>query len=149
MAADPPHALRVRVGEDLGTLADDLAAHLEAEHRDVLARDVLVVPTPGIGRWVARRLSQRLGAAIFGDGVFANTELLLWSGLLARVLEPLGIDASEWSLERMAMQALGALAAPLDDGVARLVPRDPGSRSYPVARRCADLFDQLFRWRPD
>lgn len=147
--ADPSaRALSVHVGEDLVALADDLAAHLAASHHDVLARDLIVVPTPGIGQWLGGRLSSRLGASMLGDGVFAGTELLLWSRFLARLLEPLGADGSCWTVGAMSLRSLGILTA-ADAEVRDLVPHEAGARLHPVARRCADLFDQLFRWRPD
>lgn len=144
----PRGRLGVHVGGDLAVLADHLGEHLASGHRDVLAREVLVVPTPGIGRWLSRRLSRRLGASGHDDGVFANVDVLLFGALLARVLGQ--GDADPWSIPSMTVRALALLS---DDsaspGLQRLVDRRPGALRLPVARACADLFDQLFRWRPD
>lgn len=140
--------LDIRVGSDLASLADHLAGHLGDAHRDVLARDVLVVPTPGIGRWTARRLSRRLGATGRDDGIFANVDVLLFGDLLDRVLST--PDDRPWSLPTMALRALALLADPAaPPSLAALLDERPGALRLPVARSCADLFDQLFRWRPD
>jgi exodeoxyribonuclease V gamma subunit len=142
--------LTVFVGESLDELAEHLAAHLGDRHRAALERDVVVVPTPGIGYWLEERLSRRLGASLLGDGICANVECLLWGGFLRRVLGVRDMDHDQWSVGAMTLAGLVLLTG--GSGIAepeRAVPERPGTPAFPVARSSADLFDQLFRWRPD
>lgn len=149
MAPPGKTSLRVVVGDDLETLADDLAEHLGSVHQAVLARDLIVVPTPGVGRWLDERLSHRLGASLLADGICANVDFLLWGGLLGRVLRRRRDEPDPWSVGSMTLTALGFLVDEAGQGAARLTPEAPGSLRFPVARATADLYDQLFRWRPD
>ncbi|HMK96017.1 MAG TPA: exodeoxyribonuclease V subunit gamma, partial [Acidimicrobiales bacterium] len=53
---------------------------------DPMAREVVAVPTRGVERWLAQRLSHRLGASpAGGDGVCANVEFPPPAALLAHV----------------------------------------------------------------
>jgi exodeoxyribonuclease V gamma subunit len=144
------HSLTVMVGESLDELAEHLAAHLGERHRTALESDVVVVPTPGIGYWLEERLSRRLGASLLGDGICANVECLLWGGFLRRVLGVRDSDHDEWSVGAMTLTGLALLVG--DAGATapvHAVSERPGTPAFPAARSSADLFDQLFRWRPD
>ena len=150
MAPPGTSGLSVRIGTDLEALSDDLAARLSTVSHTVLAREVIVVPTPGIGLWLEARLASRLGATELGDGISANLDLILLGDLLRRVTGRPRNSEDPWSIGRMTVSALAALTvAPPADPVASLRPSGPGARLFAVARSCADLFDQLFRWRPD
>jgi exodeoxyribonuclease V gamma subunit len=148
MAPRDGRGLTVRIGSDLGALSDDLAAQLATSSLSVLEPEVIVVPTPGIGKWLEARLSRRLGAGAAQDGVAANLEMLL-SGTLVR--RAAGVRASEgdpWSIGRTTVACLTILQAPDDPALARLV-EDADGGHVRAARAAADLFDQLFLWRPD
>jgi len=67
--------LHVHRAERADRLADGLAETLLAPLEDPFTPDVVAVPTRGIERWLAQRLSVRLGAGEGGrDGVCANVE---------------------------------------------------------------------------
>ncbi len=141
--------LTIRVGTDLGELAGDLAARLRAPHARALEPDVVVVPTPGIGSWLELMLSTTLGAGPTGDGICANVEFLLVGDLLRRVSAVTEQDADDWTVGSMTLAALGVLLDESEHGpLAALLDLD-SPNTYVVARAAADLFDQLFRWRPD
>ena len=150
MAPRGVDGLTVRIGSDLTALADDLAAGLAHPAGPVLEQELVVVPTPGIGLWLESVLASRLGASLFGDGICANVAFRLVGNLLLRLDRDADPDLDEWSVEAMTVAALGILldAAP-DDPVTRLRAPDDERTAFAVARTSADLFDQLFRWRPD
>jgi len=139
--------LTVRIGADLGALADDLAQRLAVPVLPALETELVVVPTPGIARWLEARLSFVLGASLVGDGIVANVEFALSSALVRRVTEVAGSPAEPWTIGPMTMAAMAAIldgdtAGPLGSDVAPL-------GVFAAAREAADLFDRLFRWRPD
>jgi exodeoxyribonuclease V gamma subunit len=144
--------LTIRVGTDLGELARDLAARLAAPHGRPLEPDVVVVPTPGIGSWLESRLASTLGAGPAGDGICANVEFLLVGEVLRRVsaVSEDGDGDGDWTVGAMTLAALGVLLDESEQGaLASLLDLDTSPNAYVVARAAADLFDQLFRWRPD
>jgi exodeoxyribonuclease V gamma subunit len=144
------HGLTVRVGTDLDELAEDLAARLAAPHAQALEPDVVVVPTPGIGSWLETKLAATLGATARGDGICANVEFLLVGDLLRRVSAVAQPVADDWTVGAMTLAALGVLLdASEQSSLATLLDVDTSPNTYVVARAAADLFDQLFRWRPD
>jgi len=149
MAASGGRGLSVLVGTDLQALADDLAQRLARPVGPILEPELVVVPTPGIGRWLEHVLSRTLGAERSDDGICANVEFQLVGDLLAR-LDRAAVRPDAWSVGAMTVAALGALldadrGGPLD----RLVQGDDEASAFTLARSAADLFDQLIRWRPD
>jgi len=142
--------LTIRVGTDLAGLAQDLATRLSAPHARPLEPDVIVVPTPGIGSWLESRLSATLGAGAAGDGVCANVQFILVGDLLGRVSAVVEEPTDDWTVGAMTIAALGVLLNESARGsLASLLDLDTSPNNYVVARAAADLFDQLFRWRPD
>ncbi len=76
--------LQVHRAERADRLADALAEVLLEPLGDPFAAEVVSVPTRGIERWLAQRLSHRLGAAHQrGDGVCANVEFPSPAGVVA------------------------------------------------------------------
>ena len=149
MAPGGRSGLTVRVSSDLGALAEDLAARLAEPIGPVLEPELVVVPTPGIGRWLESRLSSSLGSTDGTDGICANVEFRLVGDLLER-LDDRMTRRGAWSVGSMTIAALGQLLAASDDGpLARLRAIEEEVSLFGVARSAADLFDQLFRWRPD
>jgi exodeoxyribonuclease V gamma subunit len=141
--------LSVRVSTDLGALAGDLAGVLARPVGPILKPELVVVPTPGIGRWVETALSRTLGSSGADDGICASVEFRLVGDLLAR----LDTDVPRrgvWSVGAMTVASLGLLLrAEPGSPLARLRGAEDEVSAFTVARATADLFDQLFRWRPD
>ena len=149
MASRGGHGLSVRVGTDLAALADDLASGLAHAVGPVLEPELVVVPTPGIGRWLESVLSRTLGAARSNDGICANVEFQLVGGLLSRLDGDDATSRDAWSVGAMTIAALGAMLDADGDGSLTALRRADDESVFTVARAAADLFDQLFRWRPD
>ncbi|HEV3212742.1 MAG TPA: exodeoxyribonuclease V subunit gamma [Acidimicrobiales bacterium] len=149
MASSSARGLSIRVGTDLRVLADDLAARLACPVGPVLEPELVVVPTPGIGRWLESVLSRTLGAVSGDDGICANFEFQLVGQLLARLDHRGDPRRGGWSVGAMTVAALGILLDADDSLLAALRHTDDEASVFTVARAAADVFDQLFRWRPD
>lgn len=105
-------ALRVHVAERSDVLVAALADVLAVAPPDPFTPDVVLVPTRGVERWVAQRLSHRLGAGPGGDGVCANVRFSSPARTVADVLAAtLGTapDDDPWGAERLAWHVLGVL----------------------------------------
>lgn len=153
-------ALRVHVAERTDVLVDALASVLAQALPDPFAPDVVLVPTRGVERWVAQRLSHRLGAGPDGDGICANVRFSsparAVSDALARVLG-VSPDDDPWAPERVAWHVLGVLDDARDDP--RLVtpvghlgdPHDDvrQGRRLRLAQRLAGLLASYDAQRPD
>jgi exodeoxyribonuclease V gamma subunit len=154
--------LHVHRAERADRLAESLAETLLAPPDDVLAPDVVAVPTRGIERWLAQRLSTRLGAKEGRyDGVCANVEFPFPGRLVGGALAAAtGVDPDDdpWLAERLvwplldvvdeclAEPWLATLAAHLE--AARGEPGEP-TRRFGVVRHIADLFDRYAVHRPE
>lgn len=134
----------------LETLLDPLLEVLATPLADPMAPERVVVQHPGMGRWLSQELALRTGVA-------ANLEFPLPAGaiwdLLGRWIEDLP-PRSQWDrgpLTWRLFALLGDLASdpelePLSlylQGTAREL------KTYQLARRIADLFDQYLVYRPD
>ena len=93
----------------IGPLADVLAQPPD----DPFAPDVVAVPTKGVERWLAQRLSHHLGTGPDdGAGVCANVTFPSPASLVGRVLSSvLGVlpDDDPWSSEPLAWTLLGVI----------------------------------------
>ena len=70
-------ALHLHRAQRTDTLADELGELLASPLPDPFAQEVVVVPEQGIERWLAQRLSHRLGRGEGGqDGVCAGVTFL-------------------------------------------------------------------------
>ncbi|HEY3810749.1 MAG TPA: exodeoxyribonuclease V subunit gamma, partial [Acidimicrobiales bacterium] len=140
-------------------LGDVLADPLE----DPMAAEVVAVPTRGVERWLAQRLSHRLGTATGrSDGVCANFAFpfpgTLVSGATARAS---GLDpaADPWPPERSVWPLLELVDAHLDESflgalAAHLRTASPPGPAAPVrrfatVRHLADLYDHYGVHRPE
>jgi len=153
-------------------LADGLAELLADPLPDPFAEDVVAVPTKGVERWLAQRLSHRLGAGsplagvTRSDGVCAGVRFLNPHSLVAMVL---GIENGDpWHPDQLAWPVLRAIDDSLDEPWAttladhlghRLPPELAperaaveaelrGGRRFAVARRLAGLFSEYASQRP-
>src|SRR5690606_27207845 len=109
--------LFVHRGTSTDALADGLAGLLASPLEDPFAEEVVAVPTKGVERWLAQRLSHRLGASASqdrqtrSDGVCAGVRFLNPPSLVALVL---GIERGDpWHPDQLAWAVLRAI----DDGI--------------------------------
>ncbi|GGK71647.1 exodeoxyribonuclease V subunit gamma [Ornithinimicrobium pekingense] len=140
-------------------LADGLAELLATPLEDPFAEEVVAVPAKGVERWLAQRLSHRLGAAPGGaDGVCAGVRFLNPHSLVALVL---GVERDDpWHPEHLAWPVLRAVDASLGEPWASTLATHLGygetgtegelrrGRRYAVARRLAGLFADYAAQRP-
>ncbi|WP_275003525.1 exodeoxyribonuclease V subunit gamma [Promicromonospora iranensis] len=136
-------------------LGDLLAAPLD----DPFATEVVVVPARGVERWLAQRLSHRLGAAPGrDDGVCAGVDLRSPASLFADVTGTR--DDDPWAPDALTWPLLSAIDAYLDEPWAALLAQHLGhgmpgeegdlrrGRRFAVARRLARLFAGYATQRP-
>ncbi|MFS0705882.1 exodeoxyribonuclease V subunit gamma, partial [Cellulomonas sp. 179-A 9B4 NHS] len=153
--------LRVHTAARADVLVDALADVLAQQPPDAdpFAREVVAVPTRGVERWVAQRLSHRLGAGPDGEGgVCARIDFDPPARLVRRVVAVAGgVDADEdpWEPERLTWAVLRALddavaaGAPWAAPLVRHVGADAGTgRRLRLARRLAATVTAYGAQRP-
>ncbi|MPZ65856.1 MAG: exodeoxyribonuclease V subunit gamma [Pseudonocardiaceae bacterium] len=156
--------LQVHRAERADRLADALAGVLLEPPEDPFVAEVVSVPTRGVERWLAQRLSHRLGAAHGrGDGVCANIEFPSPATVVATAVSAAagtGPDTDPWVARRLVWPLLAvidecaaeswcaALGAHLgvhdggdDDG-------DDQGRRFATARHLAENFESYGSHRP-
>ncbi|MGO1335488.1 MAG: exodeoxyribonuclease V subunit gamma, partial [Cellulosimicrobium funkei] len=140
-------------------LVAPLAAVLAEVPADPFTPDVVAVPTRGVERWLAQRLSHHLGAGETA-GICANVDFRGPRRLVEQVvadLTDLDPDDDPWRPERLAWSVLEVLDAHLAEPWAAPLARyvgDPGDevrrgRRLTLARRLADLLVGYARQRPE
>ena len=140
-------------------LADGLADLLGTPLDDPFAMEVVVVAAKGTERWVAQRLSHRLGVGPRGgDGVCAGVRFLSPTSLVSLLLDR-GRD-DPWDPDRLVWPVLEAIDASLEEAWATPLARHLGhgregqegelraNRRYAVARHLAGLYASYARQRP-
>ncbi len=153
--------LQVHRAERADALVGALAALLATPLPDPFATEVVAVPAKGVERWLAQRLSHRLGAGPGGgDGVCAGVSFPAPTAVLDTVVAAAaGVDpdADPWQPARLVWPLLEVMdrsagepwCAPLG---AHLDLDDPGGfrrgRRYGTARRLAELFASYAANRP-
>lgn len=152
--------LHLHRSERADALVPALAALLADPLDDAFAPEVIAVPTQGVERWVAQRLSHVLGAADGEAGVCANVTFPPPGRLVAQALaEALGSvpENDPWAPQRLAWVVLDVVDAVRDEPWCAVVDRylSPGpegrvrDRRLALARRLADLFTGYGAQRPD
>jgi exodeoxyribonuclease V gamma subunit len=140
-------------------LADALGELLATPLPDPFAEEVVVVPARGVERWLAQRLSHRLGTGLRGgDGVCAGVRFLSPRSLVALLL---GIEQDDpWDPDRMVWPLLGVVDDSLDEPWCATLATHLGAgrtgvehelrqgRRWSVARRLAGLFASYAVQRP-
>ena len=142
-----------------GVLADGLAELLGSPLEDPFAEEVVAVPARGVERWLAQRLSHRLGSGPSGhDGVCAGVRFLTPHSLVTMVLD-VGRD-DPWRPGQLAWAVLRAVDESLGEPWAGTLADHLGyaetgterelrqGRRYAVARRLAGLFADYAAQRP-
>ena len=147
--------LHVHRAERADRLVEALAGVLADPPDDPFAPELVAVPTRGIERWLAQRLSHRLGVTGGDDGVCANVVFPSPADVVGRVLAV--PDEDPWRPERLVwplLETIDACAeepwcAPLG---AFLGVGDQGDtrrgRRFAAARHLARLFSRYADHRP-
>ncbi|MET0818546.1 MAG: exodeoxyribonuclease V subunit gamma, partial [Solirubrobacteraceae bacterium] len=138
---------------------DALRALLADPLPDPFAPELVAVPTRGVERWVAQRLSNGLGASPGRrDGVCANVLFPSPRVLLAdAVAAGSGVDpaADPWRPERMAWTLLEVVEECLEEPWLRTLREhleggaEPRARRLTAVRHLAALFDRYALHRPE
>ncbi|MCA1845061.1 MAG: exodeoxyribonuclease V subunit gamma, partial [Actinobacteria bacterium] len=156
--------LHIHRAERADGLADALGDVLDRPLEDPLAAEVVAVPTRGVERWLAQRLSSRLGAgAGRSDGVCANIDFPFPGRVVGgAVAAAAGIDrdADPWLPERAVWPLLDVVDECLDEPwlaplAAHLRAGGPAAeadgqgRRFASIRHIADLYDRYGVHRPE
>ncbi len=147
---------QVHRAERAGPLADALGALLSEPLPDPFATEVVAVPAKGVERWLAQRLSHRLGAGAHADGICAGVAFPSPGSVVgAAVAAAAGVDPVEdpwrparsvWPLLEVVDESTGqAWCAPLGSHL----QGDRRGRRYATARRLAELFASYAAYRPE
>jgi len=158
--------LHLHRAERANVLVDALGAVLAVPLADPFATEVVCVPTPGVERWIAQRLSHRLGTGAGDDGVCAGVDFPSPARLVADALGRSGADdpwapaRAVWPLLAVLETALaepwatvladhlGPAAADLDEAGPEAEQDTRRSRRWSTARRLAGLFARYAADRP-
>ena len=148
--------LHVHRAERADGLVDALRELLAAPPDDPFAREVVSVPTRGIERWLAQRLSGRLGTSPGqADGVCANVAFPAPRALIGEaVAAASGIEpgADPWLPERAVWPLLDIVDAALGEPwLAHLAAHLAGdeARRFAAVQHVAQLFDRYALHRPE
>jgi exodeoxyribonuclease V gamma subunit len=155
--------LHIHRAERADGLVEALRVLLTDPLSDPFAPEVISVPTRGMERWLAQRMSDRIGASGGGDGVCANVEFPSPRRLVGdAVATASGIeaDADPWLPERAVWALLevvdGCLGEPWLRSLAGHLGgggdgADPARRArrFSTARHLAELFDRYALHRPE
>ena len=147
---------QVHRAERAGPLAEALGRLLSDPLPDPFATEVVAVPAKGVERWLAQRLSHRLGAGAQGDGVCAGVAFPSPGSVITEVVDAAaGVDPTEdpwrparsvWPLLEVVDESAGqAWCAPLGAHL----HGDRRGRRYATARRLAELFASYAAFRPE
>jgi exodeoxyribonuclease V gamma subunit len=154
-------ALHVHRAERADALADALGGLLTQPLDDPFAAEIVAVPAKGVERWLAQRLSHRLGAAAGrGDGVCAGIAFPSPAAVVAGAVGgATGIDpeVDPWRPERAVWPLLEIIdesagepwCAPLGVHIGARDGDVRRSRRHATARHLADLFAAYAAHRPD
>lgn len=153
-------ALHLHRAQRTDVLADELGELLASPLPDPFAEEVVVVPEQGIERWLAQRLSHRLGTGEGGqDGVCAGIRFLRPRSLITMLT---GRDEDDpWLPQHLAWPLLEVIDAALGEPWCAALSRHLGAdvakddlaevragRRYSVALRLARLFHRYGQSRP-
>lgn len=153
--------LHLHRSERADALIAPLAAVLTEPPEDAFAADVVAVPTRGVERWVAQRLSHHLGAGDGEAGICANVTFGSPARLVADVVTAAaGVDPDEdpWRTERLTWPLLEVIDASAGEPWCAVLDRHLGAgeddevrhgRRLALARHLARLFGSYAAQRPD
>ena len=138
--------LHVHHSNRLERLADRLCEVIAAPLGPALAPETIVVPNPGMARWLSLAVAQRLGVAANLDCVFPAA--FVWRVLRAQdaTLPPLP-PAEQGPLLFALLAAFAAPDRPAEVG--RYLADDDGLKAWQLARRLADAYQRYQVFRPE
>ncbi|HDM32383.1 MAG TPA: exonuclease V subunit gamma, partial [Deltaproteobacteria bacterium] len=142
--------LRVFLSNRLESLSDKLAEVLSMPLSMPLDKEIIVVQSRGMERWLSLRLAEIHGICANYEFPFPNSFLNRMFGLLvpeytySEMFEP---DTMTWEIigllpKVIDMDAFGSVKAYLADDI-------QGLKVYQLARHIADRFDQYMVYRPE
>ncbi len=142
--------LEIHHSNRLEVLLEHLVAVLDQPLPDPFAEEFLVVQNQGMARWLAQGLALRTGIA--ANLRFPLPARLVWD-LLGCWFTELP-EQSDWDKDRLVWRIFARLPGLLTDPdfaePARYLQGEPRElKTYQLARRVADLFDQYLVYRPD
>ncbi|MBP2368942.1 exodeoxyribonuclease V subunit gamma [Pseudonocardia parietis] len=149
--------LELHRAERADTLVDALAGVLGAGSADPFVPEVVAVPERGVERWLAQRLSHRLGAGTGSGGVCANVRFPSPAALLGEVVDTVcGSDpeTDPWAPARAVWPLLELIDDAVRSGQERFsglsahLERGGHGRRYALARALAGLFASYATHRP-
>ncbi|WP_345217144.1 exodeoxyribonuclease V subunit gamma [Georgenia halophila] len=155
--------LHLHRSERADALVAPLAELLADPPEDPFTPDVVAVPTRGVERWLAQRLSHHLGTGPDDEpGICANVTFGSPRRLVGDVLTAafeLGVEEDPWRTDRLTWPILEAVDTVVDESWADPVARylgadDPDDavrhgRRLGLARHLARLFSSYAYQRPD
>ena len=155
-------------------LVEPLGELLSAPLGDAMEREVVAVPTKGVERWLAQRLSRRLGARGSGDdGVCANIDFPTPAALVAAVTaaacageaaprperwylerDPWAPERCTWPLTQIVDEHIASGDSylwPLPQHLRAASPAEEGRwpRRFSTVRQLAEMFDRYGVYRPE
>jgi exodeoxyribonuclease V gamma subunit len=143
--------LLIHRAERTDRLAEALSVVLREPLGDPFAAEVVAVPSKGVERWLAQRLSHRLGVdESGGDGVCANVLFPSVTDLFEQIGMP-GHGDDPWRPQRLVWPLLEVIDECLPEPWCRTLAAylaKPGRR-YAAARHLADLFHTYGLHRPE
>ncbi|MFZ5519321.1 MAG: exodeoxyribonuclease V subunit gamma [Candidatus Zhuqueibacterota bacterium] len=142
--------LRLYSGNRLETLAEQLAAVLRQPLRSPLAREIIVVQSPGMSRWISLELAARLGVCANIGYQFPNECI---HAIIQRMLPGIP-DLTGFEKESLTWKILKLLPVvvhrPGFELLKKYVDREEsGLKFFQLAERIADTFDQYLLYRPE
>ncbi len=142
--------LRIYQGNRLEALAQALQAHRQVAWGDPFAPDLVVIPNPGMGRWLLHGMADV-------QGIAANVAMPLpatffWRHVLRAWLPE--ADSSAFDRDTLTWRILGVLPELIDSPAFAPLRRyldedESGLRRLQLAERIADVFDQYLVFRPE
>jgi len=142
--------VHVHRAERADVLADALAEVLARPLADPFAAEVVAVPAKGVERWLAQRLSHRLGAPD-GDGICAGVAFRSPAALVTESISGAiggAPDADPWHPERAVWPLLEVLDAAAEEPWCAVLHAHH-DRRHALARRLAELFGAYATHRPE
>ncbi len=144
-------ALKLYTSNRMEALADALADTVEKSPlSSPFMREVIVVQSRGMQRWLSMRLASRFGVWANGEYPFPNAlvrNLFAMLGLEQPDSEGFSKEAMRWKIMRLLSGLTGKESfAPLRS---YLADDDDGVKRFQLAGKIADTFDQYTLYRPD